>query len=83
MAITLDQVAHLLVPTDTRRNRRATTDGRPVRDNRIWEVRVLMDGVGRHRSDPLYYRRHMHDGTIYTGPATVEAVAAHRRAVTR
>ena len=53
----------------SRRNRRATTDGRAIRDNRIYDVRVLSDGYGIRRSTALYYRRHLHDGRIYTGPA--------------
>lgn len=56
----------------TRRNRRATTDGRIIRDNRIFDIRVLSDGFGVSRSPALYYRRHLHDGRIYTGP--VDAV---------
>lgn len=53
--------------TVTRRNRRATTDGRIVRDNRIFDVRVLSEGYGVARV-ALYYRRHLHDGRVYTGP---------------
>lgn len=51
---------------DTRRNRRATTD-RVVSDNRIFEVRVLVDGYGARRSPALYYRRRLADGRVYTG----------------
>lgn len=50
-----------------RRNRRATTDGRVIRDNRIFDVRTLSDGYGIARSEGLYYRRHLHDGRVYTG----------------
>lgn len=50
----------------TRRNRRATTDG-VVRDNRIFDVRVLVDGYGARRSPALYYRRRFADGRVYTG----------------
>lgn len=55
--------------TANRRNRRATTDGRPVTDNRIHGVRTLVDGFGdgTRRLFALHYRRHLADGRIYTG----------------
>lgn len=52
-----------------RRNRRATTDGRAIRDNRIYDVRVTSDGYGIGRSPAYYYRRHLHDGRVFTGLA--------------
>lgn len=52
----------------TRTNRRATTDGRPVRANRIFDVRVLSDGFGIRRTAPLYYRRNTKRG-LFTGLA--------------
>lgn len=52
----------------TRTNRRATTDGRPVLANRIFDVRVLSDGFGIRRTAPLYYRRNTHWG-LFTGLA--------------
>lgn len=52
----------------SRRNRRATTDGRVIRDNRIFDVRVLSDGYGITRSRDLFYRRRLRDGRVYTGP---------------
>lgn len=52
---------------DARRHRRATTDGRPIRDNRIHDTRTLVDGYGARRSPALYYRRRLADGRTYTG----------------
>lgn len=55
----------------TRTNRRATTDGRPVRANCIFDVRVLSDGFGISRTEPLYYRRNFARGDApFTGPAS-------------
>lgn len=51
----------------TRINRRATTDGRPIADNRIFDIRVLSDGYGIRRSPAMYYRRNTSRGR-YTGP---------------
>ena len=52
----------------SRRNRRATTDG-VVRDNRVYDVRVLVNGYGARRSPVLYYRRRLAGGRIVTGTA--------------
>jgi len=51
-------------------NRRATTHGRPIRDNRIYDVVVLTDGEPVRRSPALHYRRRMTSGLIYTGQVT-------------
>lgn len=51
--------------TDTRRNRRATTD-RPVRGNRPYDIRVLRDGYGIKRTSHHYMRNTSHG--VYTGP---------------
>lgn len=46
--------------------RRAQTQS-TIRDNRIYEARTL-DANGNYVGRvSLYYRRHMHDGTVYTG----------------
>lgn len=60
-------------PASTPRcNRRATTR-RTVRDNRIYDVAVMVDGYYLPRSgDAFYYRRHIR-GAVYTG--TVEGAA--------
>lgn len=50
-----------------RRNRRATTYGAPVRDNTIFGIGVVVDGVGRN-TVVCYYRRRLQLGaTSYTG----------------
>ena len=51
-----------------RRNRRASTW--TVRDNRIFDVRVTVDGFGVRRSALLYYRRRFAGGRLVTGAVT-------------
>jgi hypothetical protein len=50
-------------------NRRATTNGQPIKDNRIYEITIMRDGYRVGRSAALYYRRRLQDGTVYTGLA--------------
>lgn len=53
----------------TRTNRRAHTD--TIRDNRIHLITVWTETSGWNGGTSThYYRRHMHDGTTYTGPIT-------------
>ncbi len=56
----------LTVPAPVTGNRRATTDGLPIRDNRAFRVRVLEDGIGVC-SESFYYRRHLNGGIIFSG----------------
>lgn len=46
-------------------NRRARTD-MPVRDNRIYSIRILSNGYYLGRSDGAYYRRHI-GSSVFTG----------------
>ena len=48
-----------------RTNRRARTDA-PIRDNRIYDIRLLSDGYYVGRSDAAYYRRHI-GSQVFTG----------------
>ncbi len=52
-----------------RQNRRANTSGLIVRDNRIFGITLYVEGCIKKIS-PFHFARHMHDGTIYTGPVT-------------
>lgn len=57
--------------TDNRLNRRATTDGRAIIGNTVYDLRILVEGVGRSRSIPLHYRRRVVGSSrLYTGPAS-------------
>ena len=55
--------------TSTRTNRRATTDGRAVRDNSIFQARTLVDGWAVRSSGALYYRRQTVEGRVLNGRA--------------
>lgn len=55
-----------------RTSRRATTSGLIVRDNHVFEIRLLVDGYGKKRSTH-YYRRHT-ARCLYTGPAPIGSV---------
>lgn len=50
-----------------RNNRRANTNGLAIRDNRIYDIRVLSDGYGIRRSPAMWYRRNV-NGALVTGP---------------
>lgn len=50
----------------TRRNRRATTYGAPVRDNTIFGVGIVIEGTARH-TVVCYYRRRFQQHGVYTG----------------
>ena len=56
-------------PMSARTNRRATTDGRNVRDNSTFQARTLVDGWAVRSSGAIYYRRQTVAGRVLNGLA--------------
>jgi hypothetical protein len=52
-----------------RQNRRATTNGMNIRDNRVGGTCVIIDGYRAYAMPPFYYRRHTPKG-LFTGYVT-------------
>lgn len=69
----------LMLTVTRRRNRRAKT--LPIRNNSVFEIRVLEDGFGKYRTS-WYYARHLNGGVIFTGPR-IDGLALHMKNIGR